>query len=145
MKEYDVVVVGSGSGAIIAEQALVHDLKAAMVDRGPLGGTCLNVGCIPSKMLIFPADRIMEIKEAERLGVRAEIKEIDFAGIMERMRKSIRESQSHIREGIKQAPGLDFYEQTARFVGDYTMEAGGEKIKGEKIFLVSVIRHGVLA
>ena len=47
MKDYDVIVVGSGAGAIIVEQALIHDLKVALVDKGPLGGTCLNVGCIP--------------------------------------------------------------------------------------------------
>lgn len=57
MKEYDVIVIGSGAGSIIVDQALAHGLKVALVDRGPLGGTCLNVGCIPSKMLIFPADR----------------------------------------------------------------------------------------
>ena len=46
MKDYDVIVIGSGAGAIIVEQALIHDLKVALVDKGPLGGTCLNVGCI---------------------------------------------------------------------------------------------------
>lgn len=44
MKEYDVIVVGSGAGALIIENALSHDLSAALVEKGPLGGTCLNVG-----------------------------------------------------------------------------------------------------
>ena len=57
MKEYDVIVIGSGAGMIIVEGALSQGLKVALVDRGPLGGTCLNVGCIPSKkgMYIHPA------------------------------------------------------------------------------------------
>ncbi len=63
MKEYDVIVIGSGAGMIIVEGALSQGLKVALVDRGLLGGTCLNVGCIPSKMLIYPADRIAEIQE----------------------------------------------------------------------------------
>jgi len=63
MKEYDVIVIGSGAGMIIVEGALSQGLKVALVDREPLGGTCLNVGCIPSKMLIYPADRIAEIQE----------------------------------------------------------------------------------
>ncbi|MBA7679218.1 Mycothione reductase [subsurface metagenome] len=75
MKDYDVIVLGSGAGAIIVEQALIHDLKVALVDKGPLGGTCLNVGCIPSKILIFPADRIIEIQEAAKFGIHEEIKE----------------------------------------------------------------------
>jgi mycothione reductase len=60
MKFYDVIVMGSGVGMIIVEEVLAQGLKVAMVDRGPLGGTCLNQGCIPSKMLIFAAD-IIEI------------------------------------------------------------------------------------
>jgi mycothione reductase len=137
MKKYDVIVVGSGSGALIADEAVAHGLKAALVDRGPLGGTCLNLGCIPSKMLIYPADRIAEIQEAKKLGIKAEIRNIDFKFIMERMRKTVREGQSHIRHGITQSEDLDFYEGEGSFVADYTIEVNGEKIKGKKIFLAS--------
>jgi pyruvate/2-oxoglutarate dehydrogenase complex dihydrolipoamide dehydrogenase (E3) component len=62
-EEFDVIVIGSGAGAIVVEQALSHGLKTALVDKGPLGGTCLNVGCILSKLLIFPADRVVEIQK----------------------------------------------------------------------------------
>jgi pyruvate/2-oxoglutarate dehydrogenase complex dihydrolipoamide dehydrogenase (E3) component len=85
MKEYDVVVIGSGAGANILQPALSQGLKVALVDKGPLGGTCLNVGCIPSKMLIYPADRVVEINEAQKLGIKARITGIDFAAIMKRM------------------------------------------------------------
>lgn len=57
-KRYDVIVIGSGSGSMIAEEALGHGLKVALVDKGPLGGTCANVGCIPSKMLTVSANRV---------------------------------------------------------------------------------------
>lgn len=140
MKEYDVVVIGSGAGAIVVEHALSQGLKVALVDKGPLGGTCLNEGCIPSKMLIFPADRVVEIQEAAKLGVRAEIKEIDFSAIMERMRRTVGRSQNHIREGIKHTDALDFYEEAGSFVEDYTLDIGGERIKGRKVFLVTGAR-----
>jgi mycothione reductase len=140
MKNYDVIVIGSGCGTIITEEAVAHGLKTALVDRGPLGGTCLNLGCIPSKMLIYPADRIAEIEEAGKLGIEAEIKNIDFKSIMARMRRNIRENQSHIREGIKQAKGLDFYQGEGHFTGDYTLEVNGQKIKGKKIFIASGAR-----
>ena len=65
MKTYDVIVIGSGCGMNIVDEALAHGLSTALVDRGPLGGTCPNLGCIPSKMLIFAADRVAEIEEAE--------------------------------------------------------------------------------
>jgi len=44
MKAYDVIVLGSGAGSILLESALAHDFSVALVDKGPLGGTCLNVG-----------------------------------------------------------------------------------------------------
>ncbi len=137
MKTYDVIVIGSGCGAIIADEAIEHGLKVAMVDKGPLGGTCLNLGCIPSKMLIYPADRIVEIQEAAKLGIEAEIKHIDFGAIMERMRKSRAADQKHIREGISQQKNLDFYEAECHFSGEYTVEVGGENMKGRKIFITS--------
>jgi len=140
MKEYDILVIGSGSGSIISQQALAHGFKVALVDKGPLGGTCLNVGCIPSKLLIFPADRVREIQEAEGLGIQAEIRNIDFRAIMERMKSTIGESQKHIKESIHTIPDLDFYEDTGHFVDDYTMEVSGERIKGHKIYIVSGAR-----
>lgn len=78
MKEYDVIVIGSGCGMNIVEEALAHSLNVALVDKGPLGGTCPNLGCIPSKILIFAADRIAEIQESRKLGIEAEIKNSPF-------------------------------------------------------------------
>ena len=138
MKSYDVIVIGSGAGAIISDEAAARGLKVALIDKGPLiGGTCLNWGCIPSKMLIYTADRIVEIEEARKLGIEAEVKNIDFHGIMERMRRSRQESQVHIREGMKQPRNLDFYEGEGHFTGDYLLEVNGEKLKGERIFIAS--------
>jgi mycothione reductase len=137
MKEYDVIVIGSGCGMNIVDEALAHDLNVALVDKGPLGGTCANLGCIPSKMLIFAADRIVETQESRKLGIEAEIKNIDFGFIMERMRKFIRENQEHIRQELSHAENLDFYEGEGHFVDDYTIEVNGEKIKGDKIFIAS--------
>ena len=135
MKEYDVIVIGSGSAMSIVEGAMSQDLKVALVDKGPLGGTCLNLGCIPSKMLIYPADRIVEIQKAKKLGITAEIKDIDFSAIMERMRKSVQNGQNHMSEGIKQTKDLDFYDDLGYFIKEYTLEVKKKKIKGKKIFI----------
>lgn len=137
MKQYDVIVIGSGAGSIIADEAVAKGLKVALVDKGPIGGTCLNLGCVPSKVLIYAADRIVEIQEAKKLGIAAEIKSIDFASIMERMRKSRLESQTYIRKGITETENMAFYEREGHFVEDYGMEVDGEKIKGKKIFIAS--------
>jgi mycothione reductase len=137
MRKYDIIIIGSGCGAFVLEEAVAHGLKAALVDRGPLGGTCLNVGCIPSKMLIYPADRIVDIQEARKLGIKATIKGIDFKAIMKRMRDNIIESRNYIRKGIVSNRDLDFYETQGHFTGDHTIEVMGETIYGDKIVIAS--------
>ena len=134
-------MIGSGSGGEIVEAALNNGFSVAWVDKGPLGGTCLNVGCIPSKMLIYPADRVIEIKEAEKLGIKAEIKEIDFKKIMEHMREPIRESHKDMERGLaKPIKNFQYCKGEGHFVDDYIIEINGEKIKGEKIFIGSGAR-----
>ncbi len=141
MKKYDVIVIGSDSGGEIVDAALSHDFSVAWVDKGPLGGTCLNVGCIPSKMLIYPADRIVEIQDAKKLGIEAEIKDVDFGAIMKHMREPIRESHEHMRKGLESPmDNFDYYEGTGEFISDYVLEINGELIKGEKIFIGSGAR-----
>ena len=137
MKKYDVVVIGSGCGMNIVDEALGHGLKVALVDKGPVGGTCANLGCIPSKMLIFAADRIAEIQEAGKLGIKAGITNVDFGFIMRRMRKRVKDSQIYIRHGLADAKGLAFYEGEGHFTGEYTLEVNGEEIRGDKIFIAS--------
>lgn len=137
MKTYDVVVVGSGAGMLIADEAVSHGLRVAVVDRGPVGGTCLNLGCIPSKTLIFAADRIAEIDEARKLGVLAEVKSIDFPSIMERMRNNREKSRQHLEQGVRDTENLDLYEGEGHFVADRTIEVNGERVKGARVFIAS--------
>jgi len=145
LKEYDVVVIGSGAALHIVENALSHGFSTALIDKGPLGGTCLNVGCIPSKMLIYPADRITEIRDSEKLGVTAEIKDIDFGAIMKRMEKTVSRGAAHVRDGIRHAEGLDFYLGQGHFTGDRTIEINGVQVRGEKVLIASGARPDIPA
>lgn len=143
-KNYDVIVIGSGSGGEIVDAALSKGNTVAWVDKGPLGGTCLNVGCIPSKMMIYPADRIMEINEAEKLGIKTKITDIDFNSIMAHMRKPISESHEHMKQGLNQPmEGFQYYKGEASFVDEYTIEINDQLIKGEKIFIGSGARPSI--
>ncbi|MHB0858766.1 MAG: dihydrolipoyl dehydrogenase [Anaerolineae bacterium] len=140
VKDYDVVVIGSGSGMSIVDAALQEGLEVALVDKGPLGGTCSNVGCIPSKMLIAAADRVMEIREAQRIGVEGKVVGIDFRAIMERMRFERDEGQRQMREGIASVPSLGYYPVEAHFVADRTLQVGESRIRGKKVFIVAGAR-----
>ena len=102
MKEYDVIVIGAGEGLGVAFKALSAGLKTALVDMGKVGGTCLNVGCVPSKMLIYPADRIREIEQSGKLGVAARVARVNFASIMRRTRKTITSSREDLLREIRE-------------------------------------------
>jgi len=140
MKEYDVIVIGAGVGLGIAFKAQAGKMKVALIDKGNMGGTCVNVGCVPSKILIYHADRIADIEEAGKLGIEAEVKRIDFSAIMDQMKATIEESRTWMKNEVESSEGMDFYNEEARFVGDYTLKVGKQTIKGQKIFIVSGAR-----
>ena len=141
MKRYDVIVVGAGDvGLGIAFKASSENLKVALIDKGQVGGTCVNYGCVPSKTLIHTADRIREIRKAEELGVRTQIIDIDFQAIMERMRRAVTSGRKGIERAIEETENLDFIRGEAQFIDDRTLEVGDQKIKGKKIFIASGAR-----
>ena len=137
MKEYDVIAVGSGSAMNIVDPMLQKDqnLKVAVIDKDEPGGICLTRGCIPSKLLIYPADVLRTIQKAHEFGITVEVKNVDFAQVMKRMRTIIDHDISRIREGLSNSPNIDYYQVPARFVDKYVMEVNGEMINGKMIFL----------
>jgi len=140
MKHFDVIVVGSGAGMMIADAAVNSGRTVALVEMGLLGGTCLNVGCIPSKMIIYPADLVNQIKHAEQLGIKATIEEIDFGFIMQRTRDFVEHDRKPMEEAVNHVHGLTFYPVKGEFIDDYTLKVGDETIRGDTIFLASGAR-----
>ncbi len=93
MEKFDLIVIGSGAGMNVASNAVNAGMNVAVLEHGPMGGTCLNNGCIPSKILLHPADVIRELDEAAKIGVKGSIQEVDFNLIMNRMRAYIGDSR----------------------------------------------------
>ena len=140
MERFDVLVIGTGSGMLVASVAVESGFRTAVVDNGPMGGTCLNRGCVPSKMLIYPVDVATLIRAAGKLGVNASLNSIDFRNIMTRMHKLVDEDSGTQARAVEATPGLKWFKDLGEFVGDYTLKAGSETITGEKIFIVSGAR-----
>ncbi|MFW9793312.1 MAG: dihydrolipoyl dehydrogenase [Candidatus Thorarchaeota archaeon] len=137
MKEYDLIVIGSGAGMNIASGAYEQGLKVAIVENGPMGGTCLNRGCIPTKILTYVADIITQARHLEELGVKVEIEKIDYPWIMKRMRDEVDGDSRRQGESVDAAKGIDWFRGTGAFVDDYTMEIDGEKIKAPNIVIAA--------
>ncbi|MFO7837771.1 MAG: hypothetical protein R6V83_14095 [Candidatus Thorarchaeota archaeon] len=78
--------MGSSAGANVAAPAFKQRLRVAIVDNGRFDDTCLNRGCIPTKILIYVADTIIEVEDSSRRNLQPEMKDVDFKGLMERMR-----------------------------------------------------------
>ena len=84
MAHYDLIIVGAGSGNSIITPDF-DDKSIAIVEKGAFGGTCLNVGCIPTKMYVLAAETAFTAREAGKLGIDLEYKGADWPGIVERV------------------------------------------------------------
>lgn len=137
MKKYDLIIIGTGSAMNIVEPMIdaKPDMKIAVVDKDEPGGICLTRGCIPSKLLLYPAELLREIESAWKFGIDIEIKNIDFKKVMERMRNRISKDINSIRKGLLTDKNIDYYPDVAEFTAPYTLKVANESITSEMIFL----------
>lgn len=137
MKSYDLIVIGTGSAMNVVDAMLRRDpkLKVAVIDKDESGGICLTRGCIPSKILLYPAELVRLTEKANELGVQTEVKKIDFSSIMNRMRTLIHKDIEGIERALSHSENIDYYRDVAEFVAPYTLKVGGELIASKMIFL----------
>lgn len=143
MEEFDVIVIGGGSGLIVSSAAAGKGLKVAVVEEGPMGGTCLNRGCIPSKMIIHSADVLEQVKRAHLFGIQSKGYSVDFRKVVERATKLVDGEAAEIEQGITETENMTLFKTRARFVGERTLEVGKKKIKGEKVIIAAGTRPRV--
>jgi dihydrolipoamide dehydrogenase len=109
--------------------------KIAVVDKDEPGGICLTRGCIPSKILLYPAELIRTIEKAGEFGIDTELKKIDFEKIMQRMRAIINPEINAMRMGLSHSKNVDYYPATAEFTAPYTLKIGEDTITSKMIIL----------
>lgn len=84
METYDIAIIGTGSGNTLLDDRLLGK-RAALCEQGTFGGTCLNVGCIPTKMFVYAAEVATTIRHAARYGVDAHIDRVRWDDIVSRI------------------------------------------------------------
>src|SRR5574340_1073324 len=137
IKKHYLIVIGTGSGMNYVGSILATNpgFKIAVIDKDEPGGICLTRGCIPSKILLYPAEIVRVIEEGKELGLEVEMMGADFPKIMARMRRLIDADIDSIRNGLSNSENIDYYHDTAEFVAPYTLKVAGEKITSKMIFL----------
>jgi len=139
VREFDLIIIGAGSGnSIIGPQ---HDRwNIAMVERGKFGGTCMNVGCIPSKMFVYSALLAELAGHGPALGVHTSFNGADWPAIRDRVFgriDPIAEAGANYRQSLD---NVTVYRDSARFVGPHQVDVGGEVITANKIVLAAGAR-----
>lgn len=146
MKHYDLIIIGTGSGNSIPGPEF-DDQSIAIVEKGTFGGTCLNVGCIPTKMFVYAADIATEIREAAKYNLSASLTGVDWPAIVDRVFAQridpIAAGGEAYRRG-EETPNIDVYAEHARFVDKRTIQVGEEIISGERIVIATGARPSVL-
>ncbi len=129
---YDLVVIGGGTGGLVsAVGAAGVGARVALIERGLLGGDCLNTGCVPSKAILRSARAAADARRAEAFGVRVPAVEPDFDAVMRRMRERRADISAHDSAARLHAAGVDVYFGEARFTGPSTLEVRGSFLSGE--------------
>jgi pyruvate/2-oxoglutarate dehydrogenase complex dihydrolipoamide dehydrogenase (E3) component len=137
---YHLVVVGAGTaGLITAAVASGLGAKVALVERGLLGGDCLNAGCVPSKAVIRSARRVHGARAARSLGLPlAAPADVDFAAVMRRMRQiRARISEDDSARRYQTELGADVFLGAARFAGADAVEVGGATLRFRKAVIAT--------
>jgi mycothione reductase len=139
MEEYDFLVIGSGSGLDVANAAVNQGQSVAVVEKGPLGGTCLNRGCIPSKHLLYHADVLETIERAGEYHIDAEVNDVDFSTIVREVNEEVSSDSASIRRGLSSSPDHDLYDGEVRFIDDRTIEVSGGEDDGAQVRAETVL------
>lgn len=139
MDDVDLLIIGSGSGNTILSPEF-DGWSVALAERSRFGGTCLNAGCIPSKMLVLPADRVVEAEQAAALGVRFDRPSVDWDALRTRVLGRIdpiavagldyREHQDHVR----------VLHGSARFLDRDVVEVDGARVRARQVVLAAGAR-----
>ncbi len=133
--DYDLVIVGAGSGNMLVSDEL-GDWRVAIVEGDRFGGTCLNRGCIPSKMFVYAADVATAIQHADRYGLKAKFSGADWPAIRDRVFGRI----DPLHDGAvkyRRENGIDVYTSDGAFTGPGVLAAGEVEIRSTRFVLAA--------
>ena len=138
MRHFDLAIIGSGSGNSIVDERFA-DRTVAILEKGTFGGTCLNVGCIPTKMFVHPADLAASVDHAHALGVELRLDGVRWREIRDRIFRRIDPISAAGRAyRAERLPNVTLFEGHARFTAPRTLDTGtGETITADQVVIAA--------
>jgi mercuric reductase len=140
METFDLIIIGGGAGAFAAAiRANELGAKTAIVNSGlPLGGTCVNVGCVPSKTLLYAGEVLHHAKNHRIPGIELEVKNFDFQKVMQGELSLVeRLRQEKYENVLRSLTSVTFIEGRAAFVSENTVEVSGKHLSAKKFIIAT--------
>ncbi|HTY29268.1 MAG TPA: mycothione reductase, partial [Mycobacterium sp.] len=144
MEHFDIAIIGTGSGNSILDERYAEK-KVAICEQGVFGGTCLNVGCIPTKMFVYAAEVAQTVREAARYGVDAHIDGVRWSDIVSRVFGRIDPLALGGEHYRRSSPNVTVYDSHATFAGyadnGYRLHtANAEEFTAEQVVIAAGAR-----
>jgi pyruvate/2-oxoglutarate dehydrogenase complex dihydrolipoamide dehydrogenase (E3) component len=135
MHTFDVAVIGTGQGGVPLAIDLAGAGKRVVVfERGKLGGSCVNVGCTPSKAFLASAHAAGRARRAAGIGVHADVR-VDFSAVMDRVRATVADWNGGVEAKFAKHPAIALVRAEAAFAGPHTLIAGGDQYEAATIVI----------
>lgn len=139
-KKFDsnLVVIGAGSAGLVTSYiAALTKAKVILIEKNQMGGDCLNTGCVPSKALIRSAGVSHLFSRAKDFGIKAELFEVDFPAVMQRIKDVINKIAPHDSVERYTKLGVECIQGEAKIISPYLVEVGGRQISTRSIVLAT--------
>lgn len=136
MRIFDHIILGTGqaTGTLLGD-FLKRGETIAVIEKGKIGGTCVNTGCTPTKALVANARVAHVVRRAGEYGVGASDVTIDFAKVMARMNEVRNDSRNGLEEWITSSEPVTLFRASGQFVGPRQIKVGDEVIEGKQIYI----------
>ena len=135
--QFDAIVIGSGqAGTPLVFKMAAHGKKVAFIEKEHFGGTCLNIGCTPTKTYVASARRMWDAQHGDELGVIIPSgAKVDLKKVKARKDALIKKSVDGITGGIKKNENITFFKGQAHFLGDKILQVNDEQLTAEEIYI----------
>lgn len=137
VKHYDLIAIGGGSGGLsVAERAAHYDARCALIEAGRLGGTCVNVGCVPKKVMWHAANLAHALDDAPSYGFRLDYFDFDWRKLQIARDRFVRDLNEWYLSYLTKA-GVELIRGFARFIDPHTLEVGSERFTADHIVIAT--------